>query len=91
MYMYMLGVVGTGLILIRLFSHAPLKNAGPRIQCCVIQGIFTFLGDKWVIRGCETDIGDADLVELVRVPGSSIVIINSGIAEQWSSQTFIKL
>ena len=52
---------------------------------------FTFVWDKWVISGCETDIGDADLVELVRVPSSSVIIINSGIAEQWSSQTLIKL
>ena len=47
--------------------------------------------DKWVVSGCDGDVGDADLVKLVRVPGSSVVLIHARVPEYWSSETIIKL
>ena len=57
----------------------------------IITSLFTCMRDKWVISGCDGDVGDADLVKLVRVPGSSVVLIHTRVPEYWSSETLIKL
>ena len=53
--------------------------------------VLTFLWYKGVISGCETDVGDGDLVEFVRVPRSFVIVLNSNEAKYWSSETVIKL
>ena len=46
---------------------------------------------KRVVSGCDGDVGDADLVKLVRVPGSSVVLIHTRVTKHGSCETLIKL
>ena len=61
------------------------------IHNTTITNLFTCMRDEWVVSGCDGDVGDADLMKLVRVPGSSVVLFHTRVPEYWSSETLIKL
>ena len=50
----------------------------------------TFLRDKRVVGGCEADVGDGDLVEFVCICSIFVVLFNTFVAKQWSSQMLIE-
>ena len=51
----------------------------------------TFMRHKGVVSGCDGDVGDADLVKLVSILGSSVVLIHTRVTKQRHRQTIIKL